>query len=96
MNRAKDQLGMSVTEFLTSHAEDKKEVYNPSGEATSPLGGRTLKTSEAEGEKDKYYYLVVQYPNSKDQTTNDLGKTIQVSLNIDENSINIAEEGPAA
>ena len=47
---------------------------------TNPLKARTLNTKSL---TSKYYYLVVSYPNSGNQTDDATGKTIKVSLQLD-------------
>ncbi len=91
---AQDELSMGVDKFISTHAEEQHEIYNPAGAETNPLENRELKTTDASGSKDKYYYLVVQYPNNdkQDQTTSDKNKAIQVSLGIKEGSIKIVED----
>ncbi len=55
------------------------------------LGSRTISTNDA-NEKNKYYYLVIEYPNSNDQTKNDAGKAVSISLKLKDNVIaSIAE-----
>ena len=83
---------MSADSFISGHGSDKKEIYDPAGATNNPLGSRELKTSDESGGKDKYYYLVVQYPNKDDQTKSDNSKTIQVSLSVDSENIRIAED----
>lgn len=48
------------------------------------LDNRKIDTS-ADGTKEKYYYLIVKYPNNGDQTATDQKKNITAKLEIDGN-----------
>ncbi len=76
-----------LKEFLENVDENgTTKIYYPKSEVQEyPLKGRSLNTDDV---SDKYYYLVVFYPNKdSDQTTTDEAKSVQVSLEIDESSI---------
>ena len=55
-------------------------------EEDSNLSNRTLSTN---GTNQKYYYLIVKYPNDKqkDQSLTDAGKQITVTLSLEEGSV---------
>lgn len=76
--------GKNAKTITKNTKEDGQVELDPSeGEN---LANRTLKTS---GTSKKYYYLIVKYPNetAKDQSDTDAGKSINVTLSLQEGSV---------
>ncbi len=53
---------------------------------SNPLEGQTLSTKTNE---DDYFYLVVKYPNTQENSADDQGKVVKFTLGVDSDSIKV-------
>ncbi len=81
--KAENLLKTKLTTFGSPLA--KGTIANGSGvtitDGEEELASRTISTNDGNA-KSKYYYLVVEYPNSGNQTTTDAGNTVQINLDL--------------